>query len=93
MIFECEGVRYDTSSMDVYYTGKAHQPAVYVTPDLKCVFVLTMDRNQGVGVHQADAEEIRRLWNKYDIAALLRVLSTLGRAPVRHEGDSKAHVE
>lgn len=78
MVFECEGVRYDTADMEVHETGALHEPFVFVTPDLNCVFVQTMDHQRGVGIHQAGEAEIRRLWDAYGIASLLRALSVLG---------------
>ena len=91
MLFECEGRRYDTCDMDTYETGKAHEPFVYVTSDLTCVFVQTMDRNQGVGMHQASEAAIRRLWDCYGIERLLRVLAVLGRDP--NTGQSRERQE
>ena len=81
MTFECEGTRYDTSDMDRHDTGEPHEPFIYITRDLRCVFVQTWDRCKGVNVHHADDAEIGLLWQVYGLAPLLRVLGLTGRDP------------
>ena len=85
MIFACDGKRYDTSEMDAYETGKAFQPAYYISRDRKAVFVQTMTRATGVGVHRASESEIEVLWNSHRVPELLRVLAGLGDGSVTGE--------
>lgn len=91
MTFVCEGKRYDTLAMDGYETKAAHEPVVYITRDLKSVFVQTMSRSNGVGVHQADDTEIRRLWKAYGTATLLRVLAVMGDHPATGKDRERQH--
>ena len=75
MIFQCDGRRYDTSDMECFQTGQPHQPAVYITNDLRCVFVQTTEGDDGLAVRQAGEAEIRQLWQDHGVSTLLRVLA------------------
>jgi len=74
MVFEWDGVRYDTASMKSFNTGTRHEPVIYLTQDGRCVFVQAMDRSRGVTMHRASAHEIRRLAEQYNIPELLEAL-------------------
>ena len=76
MVFEWDGMRYDTASMKSFNTGARHEPVIYVTRDGRCVFVQTMDRSRGVAMHRASASEIRRLAQQHGIPELLQALET-----------------
>lgn len=91
MTFVCEGKRYDTSDMDAFETNATQEPVLHVTRDLKSVFVQTMCRSTGVGMHEADETEIRRLWDAYGMAVLLRVLAVLGKDPETGESRERIH--
>ena len=74
MVFEVEGVRYDSVALIGYRTGCAHTPLVYVTMDYKRVFVVTIWKWQGVKVHRADEAEVERLAEQFGIEDLSRTL-------------------
>jgi len=68
-VFAFEGQQYDSCNMFAYETGNPGVPLVYVTSDLRTVFVLTCGR-EGVTVHRADAPEIRYLAEHFNVDAL-----------------------
>jgi hypothetical protein len=70
MVFEVEGVRYDSVTLIAYRTGRPHMPLVYVTMDYKRVFVVTLSKWNGVRVHRADEEEAARLAEEFGIEEL-----------------------
>jgi len=72
MVFEVEGVRYDSVTLVAHRTGVAHMPLVYVTMDFKRVFVVTQSKWNGVQVHRADDAEVARLADELGIADLRR---------------------
>ena len=72
MVFEVEGVRYDSVTLVAHRTGVAHMPLVYVTMDFKRVFVVTQSKWNGVAVHRADDAEVARLAEELGIADLRR---------------------
>ena len=74
MVFEIEGVRYDSVALVAHRTNVAHMPLVYVTMDYKQVFVVTLSKWDGVRVHRADEREVARLAEETGIAELTRTL-------------------
>jgi hypothetical protein len=72
MVFEVEGVRYDSVTLIAHRTGVAHMPLVYVTMDFKHVFAVTLSKWNGVQVHRADEAEVARLAEELGIADLTR---------------------
>ena len=72
MVFEVEGVRYDSVTLVAHRTGVAHMPLVYTTMDYKRVFVVTQSKWNGVQVHRADEAEVARLADELGIADLAR---------------------
>jgi len=70
MVFEVEGVRYDSVALVAHRTGVAHMPLVYTTMDYKRVFVVTQSKWNGVQVHRADEAEVARLADELGIADL-----------------------
>jgi hypothetical protein len=74
MVFEVEGVRYDSVTLIAHRTGVAHMPLVYVTMDYKQVFVVTLSKWNGVRVHRADEDEVARLAEEFGIEELTRAV-------------------
>jgi hypothetical protein len=74
MVFEVEGVRYDSVALVAYRTGVAHMPLVYVTMDFKRVFVVTLSKWNGVRVHRADEADVARLADELGLADLTRAV-------------------
>ena len=74
MVFEVEGVRYDSVALVAHRTGVAHAPIIYVTMDFKKVFVVTLSKWNGVRVHRADEAEVARLAEELGIAELTRAV-------------------
>ena len=74
MVFEVEGVRYDSVTLIAHRTGVAHMPLVYVTMDFKRVFVVTLSKWNGVRVHRADEAEVARWAEELGIPDLNRAL-------------------
>ncbi len=74
MVFEVEGVRYDSVALIAHRTGCAHMPLVYVTMDHKQVFVVSLSKWNGVRVHRADEEEVGRLAEQFGIDELTRAV-------------------
>ena len=74
MRFHCEGRDYDTDRLTALPTGNRAMPFVYVSPDFAHVFVQIMERELGVSIRHATAEEICRLANACNLPALLRAL-------------------
>jgi hypothetical protein len=77
MVFNCDGKTYDSQQMRVYETRDVARPMVYVTLDLECAFVVTMDRWKGVSVHRADEAEVKSLAAQFNIPDLLRALKPM----------------
>ena len=74
MVFEVEGVRYDSVTLIAHRTGVAHMPLVYVTMDYKQVFVVTLSKWNGVRVHRAGDDEVARLAGEFGIEGLTRAV-------------------
>jgi hypothetical protein len=74
MVFEIEGVRYDSVALIAHRTGRPHMPLVYVTMDFKHVFVVTLSKWNGVRVHRADEVEVARLAEELGIDDLTRTV-------------------
>ena len=74
MVFEVEGVRYDSVTLIAHRTGVPHMPLVYVTMDYRRVFVVTQSKWNGVRVHRADEEEVARLAKEFGIEELTRAV-------------------
>ena len=72
MEFACQGKTYDRSELAVFETGDPAVPRAYLTPDLRCVFVETVDPYKGTRIHVADAVEIKALAARYNLPELLR---------------------
>ena len=72
MVFEVEGVRYDSVALIAHRTGVPHMPLVYVTMDYRQVFVVTQSKWNGVQVHRADEAEVARLAEELGIVDLAR---------------------
>ena len=72
MDFLCEGKTYAATDLNVFDTGDALVPRVFVTRDLRCVFVQTVDPYKGARVHRADAVEIKSLAARFNLPDLLR---------------------
>jgi hypothetical protein len=72
MDFLCEGKAYAVTDLKVFDTGDEVVPRVYVTRDLRCVFVQTVDPYKGPRVHRADPVEIKSLAARFNIPDLLR---------------------
>jgi hypothetical protein len=74
MVFEVEGVRYDSVTLIGHRTGVPHMPLVYVTMDYRRVFVVTQSKWNGVRVHRADEAEVARLAEELDLPELTRAV-------------------
>ena len=74
MVFEVEGVRYDSVTLIAHRTGRPHMPLVYVTMDYRKVFVVTLSKWNGVRVHRADEQEVARLAEELGIDDLTRTV-------------------
>jgi hypothetical protein len=74
MVFEVEGVRYDSVTLIAHRTGRPHMPLVYVTMDYRQVFVVTLSKWNGVRVHRADGQEVERLAEEFGIEGLTRAV-------------------
>jgi hypothetical protein len=70
MTFDCDGVRYDSSTLINFTTGDPYEPFIYMTPDHARVFVGTMERWAGFNVRPADDVEIRRLATRFGLPEL-----------------------
>jgi hypothetical protein len=78
MRFHCDGGDYDTDQMTAFATKNRGMPFIYISPDFAHVFVQIMERERGVTIRHASAEEIRRLANTYRLPDLLRALPAAG---------------
>ena len=72
MDFLCDGKTYALSDLKVFYTGDVALPRVFLTQDLRCVFVQTVDPYKGAKVHRADGLEIKSLAARFNLPDLLR---------------------
>ena len=72
MDFLCEGKTYALPDLKVFHTGDPVIPRVYLTQDLRCVFVQTADPYKGTKVHRADGLEIKSLAARFNIPDLLK---------------------
>ena len=72
MHFLCEGKSYALTDLEVFDTGDAAVPRVYVTRDLRCVFVQTVDPYKGARLHRADALEIKSPAARFNLPDFLR---------------------
>ena len=72
MQFLCEGKSYALPDLQVFHTGDPAIPRVYLTQDLRCVFVQTEDPYKGARVHQADDLEIKALAARFNLPDLLK---------------------
>ena len=75
MTFRWQGSVYDTSRMKTFQISSTVMPLIYLDPESRRVFVVTIDRQEGVEVHQADAREINLLAARYQIPELLTALA------------------
>ena len=71
MTFRWQGNVYDTSQMKAFPIGSAAMPFVYLDECSRRVFVLRIDRQDGVEMHMADSAEIESLATRYGITELL----------------------
>jgi CheY-like chemotaxis protein len=70
MTFKRQGRTYDTSKMAVFETGNPAMPAIYVVPGGE-VFVIDIDRVEGVEVRRVEREEAAVLAARHGFENLL----------------------
>ena len=83
MTFRWQGKVYDSARMQAFPICSAAMPFIYLDAASGSVFVVEIDRQEGVEVHQADASEIKLLAARYGVPDLLTAL-----APVQSQHTS-----
>lgn len=91
MTFKWQGRTYDTANMKAFETANPAMPVIYVVPD-GTVFVVEIDRVEGIEVRRADPAEVKVLADRYHIPELLNAANE-AQAAVRgsHAGHSRCH--
>jgi hypothetical protein len=76
MIFTGDDDTLDSGAMTTYPTKDPHIPMIYLSEDLRRVYVVNFNRWTGTRVREADAMEIEALARRFDIPDLLLALPT-----------------
>jgi hypothetical protein len=74
MIFTGENEALDSGGMTTYPTQDPQIPMIYMSEDLRHVYVVNFNRWTGTRIRQADAAEIEALARRFDIPDLLLAL-------------------
>jgi hypothetical protein len=74
MIFVCDGQSWDTEHLLAVNVQGPGTLGIFITPDFGCVFVVTWNRWEGVSIHRAHLDEIRRLAHRFSDPLLSRAL-------------------
>ena len=89
MTFWCDGCRYESGEMRQYLTKDPYQPVILISPDNRCVFIMTLGWPAGWKIRQANTLEIISLASKYQIKGLLQAFPASKVADVEMEVQSE----
>ncbi|MEO6567879.1 MAG: response regulator [Opitutaceae bacterium] len=90
MTFRWQGKIYDTVNMRQFETGNPAMPFIYVTKDDGKVFLVRIDRLEGIEIRLADATEAKSLAERHNLPQLLTVSAGDGSA---HSQDQESSLK